>query len=94
MPLALWRHELRAGGVILGFSEAGRRESLVLLVRESHSLPGHSPQGLHHGIVPNAEREYLRRNARLRKHSELTLPCLANPAFTGELLKLTAALPG
>jgi hypothetical protein len=94
VPLVLFRHRFHADRVVLGFSEAGRRDSFVLIVGESYSLPGHPSQSLRHSFIANTEREALRSNARLRKHSELALPCLADPAFVGKLLKLTAALAG
>jgi hypothetical protein len=79
VPLVLFRHDFHTGGVALGFSEAGRWNSFVLMVRENYSLPGQPLQGLRKSFIANTEREYLRRNARLRKHSGLALQYQAAP---------------
>ena len=40
IALALFRQNFYASHVILGFTEAGRRDAFVLIVRERYSLPG------------------------------------------------------
>ncbi len=65
----------------------------MLLGREAHSLACEAVDCVRDSIVPYREEELLGNRAREHDHVELAFPGLAYPAFIGEFLHDTHALP-
>src|SRR5438552_16950184 len=86
------RQYLHSDDEILGFAEAGRGNSLVLLIGQRDAPAQRMIDVLRDLVIPHGEIELLRVGPGHRYHRQLTFPRFAEPPLVGELLHEAGAL--